>query len=122
MKHLVSLVMASLICALASIAIAAGGPDKEFLAKEMCVVAGGSPMAGGFSVHQIVDALGKGKKSWEAFDRGQWMLTFKKEDRMTGKHLTLKMLFTKHTDDSRKGVLIARIIANGQEFNKGEIF
>ena len=103
-------------------AIVRGGPNKGFLGAELYVVAGGSPMAGGFSVHQIVDALGKGKKSWEAFDPGQWMLTFKKEDRMTGKRLILKMLFIQHRGDSGEGVLISRIIANGQELNKGQIF
>ena len=103
-------------------AIVPGGPKKKFLGAELYVVAGGSPMAGEFSVHQIVDAMGKGKKSWETFNPGQWMLTFKKKDRMTGKRLTLKMLFTKHKGDSGEGVLMARIIANGQELNKGQIF
>ena len=97
-------------------------PTKDFLANEIYVIAGGSPMAGAFSVHQIVGALGSGKKSWAAYNPGQWMLTFKKKHRKTGKRLNLKMLFTKHNDDSGEGVLMARVIANGQELNKGQIF
>ena len=79
-------------------------------------------MAGAFSVHQIVDALGDAEKTWEAKESGQWLLTIQKDDRMTGKRQTLKMLFTKYQDESGKGVLMARVIANGQEMNKGQIF
>lgn len=103
-------------------AIVKGGPNKDFLGAELYVVAGGSPMPGEIRVYQIVSALGYGKKSWASNNPGQWMLTFKKKHRKTGKRLNLKMLFTKHNDDSGEGVLMARIIANGQELNKGQIF
>ena len=122
MKNLVALVIAALIFAPASIAIAAGGPSKEFLAKEMYVVAGGSPMAGGFSVHQIVDALGATKKTWKAFGKGQWMVTVNKTDQMSGKRLSMKMLFTRLRASEGDGVLLKRVIANRQEMNQAQIF
>ncbi len=122
MKNLVALVIAALIFAPASIAITAGGPGKVFLANEMYVVAGGSPMAGGFSVHQIVDALGTAKKTWKSVGKGQWMLTVNKTDQMSGKRLTMKMLFTRLRASEGDGVLLKRVIVNRQEMNQGQIF
>lgn len=101
---------------------AAPGPGKEFLGAELYVVAGGSPMAGGFSVRQIVDALGTAKKNWKSFGTGQWMVTVDKVDKMSGKRLTMKMLFVRHKSGADDGVLLKRVIANGQEMNQGQIF
>ena len=50
------------------------------------------------------------------------MLTLKKTDRMSRKRLTMKMLFTRLQASEGDGVLLRRVIANGQEFNQGQIF
>jgi len=103
-------------------AVVRGGPSKDFLGTEIYVISGGSPMAGAFSVHQIVDALGEAKKDWEALEPGQWLLTIQKDDRVSGKQMNLKMLFTRHRTEDESGVLLARAIINGQEMNQGQIF
>ena len=41
---------------------------------------------------------------------------------MSGKHLTTKLLFTRLRASEGDGVLLKRVIGNGQEFNKGQIF
>ncbi len=105
-------------------AIVPGGPGKGFLGAELYVTpgAGIAPGPGGFSVHQIVDALGTAKKTWKSFAKGQWMLTVNKTDQMSGKRLTMKMLFARLRASEADGVLLKRVIANRQEFNQGQIF
>ena len=105
-------------------AVVRGGPNKGFLGAELYVTpgAGIAPGPGGFSVHQIVDALGTAKKTWKSFGKGQWMLTLNKTDQMSGKRLTMKILFARNRGGGGEGVLLKRVIANGQEFNQGQIF
>ena len=79
-------------------------------------------MAGAFSVHQIVDALGDANKTWESKESGQWLLTIQKDDRDSGNRLILQMLFKRHRADDQSGVLLAQAVMNGQQMNQGQIF
>lgn len=105
-------------------AIVKGGPDRKFLGAELYVTpgAGIAPGPGGFSVHQIVDALGTGRKSWKSFGRGQWMVTVRKTDQMSMKRQTMKMLFVRYRGGGGQGVIMKRVIVNRQELNQGQIF
>ncbi len=124
MKKFISLVIAALILAPASIAIAAGGPGKEFLSRELNITpgAGIAPGPSGFTVQQIVDALGEAKKTWKSLSTGQWMVTVNKTDQMSGKRLTMKMMFARVRASEGNGVLLKRVIVNRQEMNQGQIF
>ena len=124
MKSLVSLTIAAFIFALASIALAAGGPSKEFLARELHVTPGPgiAPGPSGISVQQIVGALEGSKTSWKSLGKGQWRATVTKVNPATRRYMTVKILFVGIGDDAGKGALMKRVNANGQVLNQGQIF
>ena len=122
MKFGISMVVTGLL--LVTTAVAAGGPSKEFLARELHVTPGPgiAPGPSGFSVKQIVGALEGSKTSWKSLGKGQWRATVTKVDPTTRRYLTVKILFVGIGDDTGKGALMKRVNANGQELNLGQIF
>lgn len=99
-----------------------GGPNRDFLAAQALSVTGNTPpVPVGAFVTQIVDALEGGKKKWKSTGKGQWLLTFNKKDQVTGKKLSMRVLFVKDPDPSGNYVVIARMIVNGREANKAEV-
>ena len=104
------------------IVVVKGGPDRNFLTAQALSVTGNTPpVPVGAFVAQIVDALEGGKKKWKSTGKGQWLLTFDKKDQVSGKKLSMKVLFVKDPDPSGNYVVIARMIVNGQEANKAEV-
>ena len=97
-------------------------PDTAFLGAELFVMAGGSPMAGEVPVKTIIDALDADNHHWENPDPGQYLLEVERMDKVTGKTMNMKMLFVQLKAEPSGGVMLKRVVANGQDFNTGQIF
>lgn len=102
----------------------AGEPEKQFLNLEIHITPapGVSPGPSGFSIKQIVEALGKAKKTWRLVRKDFWRVKVTKVNPSTKKYMTVQMLFKKLKSQSGKGALISKIIINGQNLNTGQIF
>ena len=98
-------------------------PPETFLKMPLIMPAGQHMTATGVTVGEFVNAMLKrkdGKFSWEK-DKDSYILRSKIFDKATGENFKIVEVFVPVEEKGEKGVLINRVILNGQELSSLEV-